>query len=178
MRASYSHPENFPEGAVNPVSPVRTVGDPSMATTDRQETNVDVVRRIAAAVSTGDLDGLDDLLTEDYVEHNPTFPADRRGPDAIRAFVGPYRAAFPDLEILEEDVITAGDRVVFRHRVVGTHENEFRGIPSTDERIDVEGIAIYRLEDDRAAEKWLVFDALGLLRQLGAAPEPSAAGDA
>ncbi len=149
-----------------------------MATTDRQETNADVVRRIAAAVSTGDLDALDGFLTEDYVEHNPAFPADRRGPDAIRAFVGPYRAAFPDLEILEEDVITAGDRVVFRHRVVGTHENEFRGIPPTGERIDVEGIAIYRHEDGKAAEKWLVFDALGLLRQLGAAPEPPAAGDA
>ena len=136
---------------------------------------MDVVRRIAAAVSTGDLDALDGLLTEDYVEHNPSFPADRRGPDALRAFVGPYRAAFPDLEILEEDVVTAGDRVVFRHRVVGTHENEFRGIPPTGERIDVEGIAIYRLEDGKAAEKWLVFDALGLLRQLGAAPEPPAA---
>lgn len=139
---------------------------------------MDVVRRIAAAVSTGDLDALDALLTGDYVEHNPAFPADRRGPDAIRAFVGPYRAAFPDLEILEEDVVAAGDRVVYHHRVVGTHENELRGIPPTGERIDVEGIAIYRIEDGRAAEKWLVFDALGLLRQIGAAPEPPAAGDA
>jgi steroid delta-isomerase-like uncharacterized protein len=165
-------------GAVNPVPDVRTVGDPNVATTDQGETNVDVVRRIAAAVSDGNFDELDALLAEDYVEHNPAFPSDRRGPDVIRAFVEPYRAAFPDLEILEEDVVTEGDRVVYRHRVVGTHENEFRGVPPTGERIDVEGIAIYRLEDGRAAEKWLVFDALGLLRQLGAVPEPPAAGDA
>lgn len=149
-----------------------------MATTDQRETNRDVVRRIAAAVSTGDLDALDDLVTEDYVEHNPTFPSERRGPDVIRAFVEPFRAAFPDLRIVEDEVITAGDRVVYRHRAVGTHENEFVGVPPTGAEIDVEGIAIYRMVDGRAAEKWLVFDALGLLRQLGAAPEPPASENA
>lgn len=143
-----------------------------MATTEQAETNRDVVRRIAAVVSAGgDLDDLDGLLTEDYVERNPAFPSDRRGPGVIRAFVEPFRAAFPDLRIVEDDVITAGDHVVYRHRAVGTHENEFMGIPPTGERIDVEGIAIYRFEDGRAAEKWLVFDALGLMRQLGVAPE-------
>lgn len=147
-----------------------------MATTDQQERQSDAVRRIAAAVSAGgDLDALDDLLAEDYVEHNPAFPTTERGPDALRQFVRPYRAAFPDMEIVEDDLFSAGDRVVFRHHVRGTHENELRGIEPTGEQVAVDGIALYRFEDDRAAEKWLVFDALGLLRQLGAAPIAPAA---
>ena len=47
-----------------------------MATTDTQTQHSDVVRRIATTVSAGgELDSLDDLLTEDYVEHNPAVPA-------------------------------------------------------------------------------------------------------
>jgi hypothetical protein len=64
-----------------------------MTTTDQRETNSDVVRPVAAAVSTDDPDARDDLLTEGRVEHNPAFPSNRRGPDVIRAFVGPYRPA-------------------------------------------------------------------------------------
>ena len=143
-----------------------------MATTDQQTQNSDTVRRIAAAVSAGG--DLDDLLTEDYVEHNPAYPAAEQGPDALRRFIEPYRAAFPDLEIVEQDLFETGDRVVFRHRVIGTHENEFRGSAPTGAPTEVESIAIYRFEDGRAAEKWLVFDALGLVRQLGIAPEPPA----
>jgi predicted ester cyclase len=149
-----------------------------MSTTTQQERNADAVRRIAAAVSAGgDLAVLDELLTTDYVEHNPAQPTDARGPDVIRRFVEPYRAAFPDLEIVEEDLLAVGDRVVFRHRVRGTHEREFRGIEPTGVRVEVEGIAIYRFEDGHAAEKWLVFDALGLLQQLGVAPAPPASGE-
>lgn len=144
-----------------------------MATTDQQARNSDVVRQIASAVSAGgDLDALDDLLADDYVEHNAGFPSDQRGSEVMKRFVAPFRTAFPNLAIIEDDLFAVGNKVVYRHRAVGTHEGEFMGIAPTGNDIEVDGIAVNRFEDGRAAEKWVVVDALGLLRQLGAAPEP------
>ena len=155
------------------VCPLLTVGASPMATVDELEENRNVVRRISAAVTAGDLDAIDELVTEDYIEHNPAVPSELRGPDAMRAFVEPFLSAFADFELVEDGIIAEGDRVAYRHHATGTHDAAFMGIPPTGERVRVDGIAIYRIEDGKAAEKWIVGDTLGLLRQLGAAPGPT-----
>lgn len=145
-----------------------------MTTTDDRERNRTIARRIAGAVSERTLDAIDDLVTDDYVEHHTAFPGDHRGPATLKRFVEPFLEAFPDFALIEDDIIAEGDRVVYHHHAVGTHEGTFRGIPPTGERIHVDGMAVYRIEDGRASEKWAVVDNLGLLRQLGVAPEPPA----
>jgi predicted ester cyclase len=54
----------------------------------------------------------------------------------------------------------------------GTHQGEFMGIPPTGKRVTFTGIWFARLKGGRLQEQWVSFDALGLLRQLGAIPEP------
>jgi hypothetical protein len=87
-----------------------------------------------------------------------------------------YKAAFPDLQMEAQGVLVRGDKVVARARATGTHEGEFLGMPATGKRVDVQLIDIIRFGDDGLArEHWGVFDALGMLQQLGAIPEqPSA----
>ena len=46
------------------------------------------------------------------------------------------------------------------------------GIPSTGNRIEVTSSGIFRLEDGKIAESWDHFDALGMVRQLGATVRP------
>ena len=58
-------------------------------------------------------------------------------------------------------MIAEGDRVVWRYTMTGTHNAPFLGIAATDEGILREG--------------WINFDALGIMRQLGALPELSSA---
>jgi len=62
-------------------------------------------------------------------------------------------------------------RKVFR----GTHRGELMGIPPTGRTVAIDVIDVVRLEDGRTVEHWNVVDRLGLLHQLGAIPEPSAA---
>ncbi|MDQ4146897.1 MAG: ester cyclase [Pseudomonadota bacterium] len=40
-----------------------------------------------------------------------------------------FRAAFPDLEGIIEDMIAEGDKVVVRGTVRGTHQGELLGLP-------------------------------------------------
>ena len=52
----------------------------------------------------------------------------------------------------------------------------FMGMPATGKSVDVQLIDIIRFGDDGLAhEHWGVFDALGMMQQLGAIPEPSSA---
>jgi predicted ester cyclase len=46
------------------------------------------------------------------------------------------------------------------------------GIPPTGNRVNFRRISIYRIEGGQIAESWGVSDDLGLMRQIGAIPEP------
>ena len=45
-----------------------------------------------------------------------------------------------------------------------------RGIAPTNKKIRVEGVVINRISRGRIAESWVMWDALGLMQQLGVVP--------
>jgi predicted ester cyclase len=47
------------------------------------------------------------------------------------------------------------------------------GIDATGKPISVEAISIFRIADGKIAEEWTVWDALGLLQQVGAVLAPA-----
>ena len=129
------------------------------------------LRRLYDLINAGDIDGFDEVMAEDVVEHEelPGLAPTREG---IKDFFRMYIAAFPDLRFEPEDVLTSGDKVVARVRATGTHRGEFMGTPPTGKRIDVQLIDIVRFgEDGLAREHWGVFDALTMMQQLGLVPE-------
>jgi predicted ester cyclase len=64
------------------------------------------------------------------------------------------------------------DKVVAHWRAHATHQGEYMGIPPTGNRVNFRGISIYRIEGAQIAESWGLSDDLGLMRQIGAIPEP------
>lgn len=64
------------------------------------------------------------------------------------------------------------DRVVTRTRETGTHEDEFAGVDPTGKPVEVQGINVYRIEDDRIAEMWIQVDTMGLMQQIGVVDPP------
>ena len=130
------------------------------------------INRIYDLLNAGDIDGFGDLLADDFVEHEET-PGLEPTKDGVKRFFHMYRAAFPDLRMEPEDVLVSGDKVVARVRGTGTHKGEFMGMPATGKSFDVQLIDIIRFGDDGLAhEHWGVFDALGMMQQLGAVPGP------
>jgi steroid delta-isomerase-like uncharacterized protein len=113
-----------------------------------------------------------ELVTEDYVSHGPQAPP-ANGPDGVIARVALYQEAVDGHWTIDE-LLCAGDRVVTRWTGTGTHVGELMGVPPTNRPISVEAITIHRIAGGRIAEEWTVWDALGLLQQIGAVPEPAA----
>ena len=120
--------------------------------------------------SEGKLDLIDTIFAPDYVDHVSASP-EVHGLEGIRAFVGTFRAAFPDARFTVEDRIVEGDKLVARWTMRGTHHGAFAGVPATGKQVTVTGISIHRFEGDKIHESWDYYDALGLMQQLGAIPQ-------
>ena len=46
------------------------------------------------------------------------------------------------------------------------------GMPPSGKEVQIMGISVYRIEEGKIAESWMVEDQFGLMRQIGAIPEP------
>jgi steroid delta-isomerase-like uncharacterized protein len=98
------------------------------------EENKAVVRRWVEAFNEGNLDAVDDLLTDSYVRHDPNSP-EVRGPEEEKQLIAMYRSAFPDLRFTVEDMVAEADKVVARVGISATHEGELLGIPPSGRRL-------------------------------------------
>ena len=133
------------------------------------------MRQAYERLSSGDVDGFGELIADDLVEHEET-PGIEPTKQGVLTMFRMYVAAFPDLRMEPQDLLSSGDKVVARVRCTGTHKSEFMGIPATGKRMDVEAIDIVRFGDDGLAhEHWGVFDAMKMMQQLGVVPEGSPA---
>jgi steroid delta-isomerase-like uncharacterized protein len=122
-------------------------------------------------VNAGNIDLIDELLSDDFVEHEefPGLGADR---ESVKKFFVMFRGAFPDVRFTTEQMLAEGDLVAAHARVRGTHQGEFMGVPATGRSIDVQAVDIVSFANGKATAHWGVFDAMGLMQQLGAMPEP------
>lgn len=119
----------------------------------------------------GNVDLLDELVAEDFVEHSapPGFP---EGRDGFKQFVGMLRSAFPDFryEILQQ--YQDGDGHVGYVRASGTMKGDFMGMPASGKSATWDEVHIGRFAGGKLAEHWAVIDTLSMMTQLGFVPEP------
>jgi predicted ester cyclase len=125
----------------------------------------------AAAKNNRGASFLDDFVTPNFVNHNPPpdFTSDLEG---LKQANDHFLAATPDGYHVVEDMIAEGDKVVTRLSAYGTQTGELFGIPPTDKRFSMTGIAIHRIENGKIVEHWSELDNLGVLQQLGVVPTP------
>jgi steroid delta-isomerase-like uncharacterized protein len=135
------------------------------------EENKALIRRWIEAWNRGDIDALDELVTDSYDRHDPNAP-EVRGLEQEKQLMGMYLSAFPDLQFTIEDIVAEGNKVAGRYTIDGTHKGELLGIPSTDRQIRLTAIETYRIAEGKIDEQWVNMDALGMMQQLGAIPEP------
>ncbi|MGO9794197.1 MAG: ester cyclase [Solirubrobacteraceae bacterium] len=113
----------------------------------------------------------DEIVAADYVAHGPQAPP-AEGPVGVKARISVYQDALDGYWDVQE-IHCTGDRVVVRWIGRGTHTGELMGVPPTGASIAVDAITIFRIAADKIAEEWTVWDALGLLQQVGAVPAPA-----
>lgn len=139
-----------------------------------EENKAIYLRFIDEVFTGGDLAALDDHVAPDLVDHSAFNPSgDREG---VRQGFAMMREAFPDGQVIVEDLIAEGDKVVSRYAFRATHQGQFMGVAPTGKQVTMTGIEITRFAGGKMVEHWEQYDALGLMQQLGLVPTPGQAG--
>ena len=137
------------------------------------ETNKQVVRRFIGAVTSGSAEKLRAVLADDFVGHAPTeiaHDAEEQDRERLVEEITRIAKTLPDLEGRVHSLVAEGDKVGVHWSASGTHEGPFMEIPPTGKRLTIEGMNVLRLRDGKIVEDWVLWDVMGLMRQLGMGP--------
>ena len=132
----------------------------------------ELIRRIFdEVINEGRMDAIDELFTDDYVDHGPM--GDMHGRDVFRQLVEMWRAAVPDVHCEVDNLVVDGDLAGWTVRTTGTHTGDGLGFPATGKRFETVSANIGRLRDGRATEHWAEQGMFPMLVQLGVIPMPA-----
>jgi len=138
------------------------------------EGNEEIVRRFSEEVWTRhNLDAIDELVAPDCIGWSPT-DGEIRGPDGFRQLAERYLTAFPDTSWRIDRIVADGEWVSSYWTATGTQSGELMGIAPTGKQVTVQGMSLDRIVNGKFVESHTVFDALGLLQQIGAIPAGAA----
>jgi len=133
-----------------------------------------LVQRMYAALDNNDLAAVPEIFDPNWVNHDPSMPP-MSGHEGARQLITILKTAFPDFRTEIVATVAEGDLVAARLIHTGTHGGEFMGIPPTGRQVIVTATGIFRVVAGRLVENRVIFDALGMLHQLGVIPEPATA---
>lgn len=133
--------------------------------------NVELVRRLFEAWNQRDLEAY-------AARHDPGCLVHGLAPEPVDvagllAFYDTIWAAFPDAEVVLEDVVADLDRGAYRYTLRGTHQGELLGVAATGRPVEMAGQTFCRFGGGKVAERWQSADTFGLLQQIGGIPAPS-----
>lgn len=134
------------------------------------EQHRELIRRFDEAVAAGDIDALDELCTQDLVNHSLA-PERSKGLEGTREFLRNVMPRLSEDGWSESVMVAEGDYVVQFGIRGGTFlGGPFLGIEAKPGPYSREVAFCYRIEDGKIAERWAMRDDLTMLRQLGAIP--------
>ena len=78
-----------------------------------------------------------------------------------------FDGAFPKYEMIADEMISEGNQIIVRARLIGKHEGVFGDIQPSYRSVDFPFVVSYVIENNKIISHWLVADQMVLLEQLG-----------
>lgn len=113
-----------------------------------------------------------ELFTDDAAIHTPE--GEFQGPIGAGDFVSGLREAFPTATFTIRHLEVANNNATVRWSMSGIHYGEYQGHSAECSGVVLDGVAIFRFEDQLIDEQWLHYDRLALVRQIDAFNQISA----
>ena len=130
-------------------------------------THEELVRAACQVIwSEGDVSRIGEFYAEDFQAHYPMTNWGS-GLEGAKNLALEIRKAFPDYRERIDELISAGDRVVVRLTVTGTHTGPLPDLPATGRPVEFTDVTICRIKDGKIAEQSGLSDYLTLYLQLG-----------
>jgi steroid delta-isomerase-like uncharacterized protein len=128
---------------------------------------VDLAHLFADIMNSHDSDRFAELVSENYVNHNPGVG---HGLAGVAAFMGRWFDTLSDTRVVVEDAFAVGDRVVGRYTNRARHTGSFVGVPASGADMTMRPIDIWRVENHRFVEHRDQLNVLEVFQQMGAIP--------
>jgi steroid delta-isomerase-like uncharacterized protein len=98
------------------------------------------------------------------------------GREEIERIYRLWFSAFPDYNLLTDDLLIDGNRAVILGTITGTHTGDFFGMAATGRKVQVAIAFVYTLKDGLIAHERRILDFTGVLVQVGVLKAKPAAG--
>jgi predicted ester cyclase len=129
------------------------------------DTNKEVAHELYRRLSEGDISVVDELISDDFVEHE-SVPGLEPTKAGVRQMFEMLLTAFEGASFEPERLIGEGGMVVALARMTGVHKAEFMGIAPSGRTINVGMADQFRVVDGKVVEHWGVMDTGALMQQL------------
>jgi C-1 hydroxylase len=131
------------------------------------EENKAIIRRFIDGYNSRNMDVFEKLVAPDYFDHL----FQQRGRSKFKEMFTMAFEGFPDWHEAIQDIIAEGDKVWVWIKATGTHSNEWDlfgvSVPPTGNKVEMNMVFIWRLENGKLVEGWEVDDNLEILKQMG-----------
>lgn len=138
----------------------------------------DVIRvddRTLAAWSAHDVDGVLEMLADEFVWSDVGVPEPMRTTEDARRYVTGWFTAFPDMRLKQLNRVVSDDSIAGELEFTGTNSGPLvtamGEIPATGRSIIGHGAYFARLDGDRVVEFSAYPDLAGMMAQLGLMPQ-------
>jgi steroid delta-isomerase-like uncharacterized protein len=109
----------------------------------------------------GDMAAAVELLTPDFCFRG-SLGTEMRGRDPFCDYVRAVRSALRGYRCDILDCVTEGPKAFAKMRFSGIHVGPFRGFPPTGKPVEWVGAALFRTEESRIADLWVLGDLISL----------------
>jgi predicted SnoaL-like aldol condensation-catalyzing enzyme len=98
----------------------------------------------------------DEILTPDFVLHNPVLPSEfTKGPESVKRFASGVVDSLSGHQFIHDDTISKGDKVLIRWTLTGIPKRDFLGVSASDKPITVTGFDLFKISaNGKLAEMW------------------------
>lgn len=88
----------------------------------------------------------------------------------LKGHIQVFEAGIPCYDLIPEDIVAEGNKVLVRFRVTGQHTGELFGCAPTGNQVNIPGMILYELDDaGMIMNHWMEVDSVGMMQQISTA---------
>ena len=142
-----------------------TAGTSDNNTNEQEDKNLAASNVIMKAFQTGDVSGIDSVVSDDFIDH--TDRGDMKGRDSLKAMVAWVHANMKNAKTEKIHEVAEGDYVYTWVRYTGTSDGTM-GMPNGP--YDMSAIELAKFKDGKAIEHWNFMEARDVMKMMGQQP--------
>lgn len=146
---------------------------------NQAQLNKEIVIKSFEVVGSGNYDGMNNYIADDYLRHSQATPGfEIKSLAEFKEFIRQDRLAIPDQQLVLKHVIAEGDLVAFWATYKGTQTGQMGPFPPSNKYVELDFSGVHRVENGKVVETWVTWDNMYILTALGHfPPNPNASNE-